>query len=312
MTKKRFGWIPPKERTKAQKESHVAAMASMPAAFQLRGTYHETTGRVSLWQALQQVLGVNDSKLLPFNWQTSGSCVGAGGGNMAKTVMAVEIMQGEMEEYRELWWPYTYGRSRLRAGMRNPGEGSLGSTYAEAATKDGYLARDEKAGLPEFGVKQNWLQLSSSVEVRWSDGDSSHALECREIALLHLIRTAAPIGSSAEAKAALTNGYPLTLASNFGTRGIRARGNPPINVGEWNDNWPHQMSCEECWDHPTEGLVFLIQNNWGPDAHPAPTQGEPPGSFYITASTMDRICRDEVFAFSYFSGFPTRTLDWLI
>jgi len=302
------GWIPFEDRTAVMNANHERIVAGM-AAFPANELYRGDDGRVCLWQAGVQLFG----KFLKYNFQTTGSCVGAGGGNMAKNLMAVEIAIGnEPEEYKELWWPFTYGRSRFRSGMTSPGEGSLGSAYAEAAIKDGYLAVDEKDGLPAFSEEDGWLKLSKSVELSWSDGDARQSLDCMDVARKHLIGAAARLRNAQEWKAALQNGYPVTLASNFGTTGIRKRGNPAVNIGDWNASWAHQMSSSEAWDHPDLGLILLIQNNWGPEAHPAPTQGEPPGGFYILEKTADRICASgEVYAFSGFNGFVSRTIPWI-
>lgn len=312
-----FGWIPPEDRNQAQNEADEKAAASMPTDFAMEGTYHEVKGRFPLWKAMQIVLKKPGEQILPYNWQVTGSCVGAGGGNMAKTLMAMEITQGDLEEYRELWWPFTYGRSRFRAGMTRPGEGSLGRTYAAAAVEDGYLAQNEKPGLPAFAENGGWLQLSESTEYQWSDGDSSMVLECAPIAKLHLVKSAAPIRNSDEGKASLANGYPLTCASNYGTKTIRPQGTPAVNIAEWNHRWQHQMFIDEAWDHPTLGLIFRIGNNWGKNMsmnnYPAPTQGEPWGGFYVPAKDFDGICaQKEVFAFSGLNGFKVRTIDFYV
>lgn len=301
-----FGWIPPEERTTLEHEAHERAMASMPA-FALPG-YREDTGRFALWRIAQEM---NSGRHIPFAHQVTGSCVGAGGSNMLRILARVEISQGDAEEWQELWWPYTYGQSRLRAGMRGRGEGSLGSAWAEAIVQDGIFAVTEAQGLPSFRDVAGWLQLARSEELEWSDGAATKS-RYGELGRKHPVGTAAPIRNAQEAKAALQNGYPLTCASNFGTRGPRLRGEPAVQLAEWDATWPHQMSINEAWDHPSLGLIFHIQNNWGPQAHPEPTQGEPPGGFYVTAATLDRICRDEVFAFSRFQGFVARELNWYL
>lgn len=313
MTENHFGWLPPEMRTDAQHEADEAARSMMPA-FAIEG-YREERGRFATWALARQA---NGGEQYPYAWQVTGSCVGAGGGNMLRTLARVEISQGDPEEYHELWWPYTYGQSRLRAGWSREGEGSWGTTWAAAIVQDGIFAASEAQGLPEFTRKGGWLQLSKAVEMKWSAGGWSKS-EYGALALKHPVGTAAKISSSDEAKAALQNGYPLTLASNFGTRGSRPQGTPAVNVAERDDRWPHQMFCDEAWDHPTLGLIFRIGNNWGPTGDrlggtgPRPTQGEPEGGFYVLAKTFDGICREnEVFAFSKFTGFLRRSLDWIV
>lgn len=280
-------------------------LASLPE-FRIIGNWKEEK-RVALWQACRKVLGGKD---LPYIWQLTGSCVGAGGANMGRTGMCVEIVAGELEEYKEWWWLYTYGKSRERSGSHSPGEGSTGTGWAAAATKDGTFAISEASGLPEYSVNDGWLQLSSRTEIQWSDGD---AIDDRynQLAKKHLFKTAARMKSSDDCVAALTSGYALTQASNFGFRGSQVKGTPPVRIATWNGSWSHQTYVDEYWQHPTEGLLFRWGNNWGPGAHGAPTNGEPAGGVYISAATMDSICkRGEVFAFSAYEGFPARVIDY--
>lgn len=304
--KELFGWIPFDERTKQQNEIHEKLVGEMPR-FSIRGSFSLTERRYCLWKSAQKVLG----RFHNYNHQLTGSCVGAGGGNMLKTLMTVEIANGDPEEFLEPWWPYTYGMSRILAGMRGQGEGSLGSTWAKAMTEYGSFQIDPPGyqDLPDYRNVNNWLQLTRNIELEWSAGDRIKE-EWKSLGKKHLARTVAQMHDSNNCLDSLANGYPLTLASNFGTRTIRPQGNPQVNLAEWNGRWPHQMFCDEAWDHPTLGLIFRIGNNWGSEAHPSPISGEPPGGFYIRASDMDKICRSEVYSFSAYDGFPARKLDW--
>jgi hypothetical protein len=316
--KKKFGWVPPKFRNPVEEEAHEVAMSrALPSLKFTNGVYREADGRFACWKPFSELMvqeGVTqDPQLLPYNFQTTGSCVGAGGENMLKTLMAVEIRAGELEAWKRLWWPYPYGKSRLRAGMRTPGEGSLGSTWADAITKDGIFAWEAKPGLPPFKNVSGWQQLTAADERQWSDGDAASSVEVAGLGLEHLVGSYAIVRNSDEWKAAHQNGYCVTLASMFGTRGPTRKGNPEIMVADWNDTWPHQMYSDETWDHPSLGRVHRIGNNWGKTAHPAPLQGEPWGGLgYIMPAIADKICRErEVIAFSFFSGFKQRRLDWL-
>lgn len=312
--KKLFGWVTPAERTPAQHEANERILAGMPK-FQLIGNYREEKGKWFLWEFAKRV---NGGKHIRYVNQVTGSCVGAGGGNAVKTLAHVEIANGDPEEWPkdEFWWLYTYGQSRKRAGLGGRGEGSFGSAYAEAIVKDGIFFRTEgkeaNASLPDYEYRDGWIRLPQSVEMEWSDGASKNIEPFKSLGLKHLVKTAAKINSSDEAKAAIANGYPITIASNFGTRTIRAQGNPQVQLAEWDDRWPHQMHCCACWDHPDLGLIFYILNNWGSDAHPNPLNDEPPGGFWIRASTFDLMLKDEGFALSALNGFLVRELSWYI
>lgn len=220
----------------------------------------------------------------------------------------------ESEEYRPTWWLYAYGRSRYHTGIRGRGEGSTGAGWAKAATTDGILEMDPAGlpDLPDYKLQQGWRVESDRTEMDWSDG-ARIADQWLSAGRKHLFRTAAPIRNKDEAFEAIANGYPLTQASNFGFSGPRVKGtNFPIRVATWNGNWSHQTYVDEVWDHPElAGIYFRWGNNWGPDAHGAPTGDEPAGGVYIHESTMDQICKSgEVYALSAFDGFPARELNW--
>lgn len=303
------GWVPFDDRTAAQNKAHEENVAAMPR-FNIRGRFKADQRRYPLWLIAKKLHG----GFLKYNHQQTGSCVGAGGGNMAKTLISVEISQGQPEEYRELWWPFTYGQSRLRSGMRSRGEGSTGSGWAQAATEDGTFEVDpEGLDTPDFKEEDGWLVIPGRTEVEWSAGPPSSADKFRAVGKKHLIKTAAPMKSADDCAEAIMNGYPLTQASNFGFSPMvpRPQGDPPVRLVTWNGNWAHQTYIDEYWDHPTLGEIFRWGNNWGPDAHGPALADEPPSSVYIRKKTMDELCRNgEVYAFSAYDGFPGRELSF--
>lgn len=298
------GWIPPHERTAAQKKADAETLLSLPR-FSIRGRFAADKRRYPLWAAGKALTG----KFLKYNWQQTGSCVGAGGDNALKTRLAIEILlNGDAERFADVWWPFAYGRSRYQTGIRGRGEGSTGYGWAKAATTDGFFEDDGTGGkLPDFKVQQGWLVLPGSVEMDWSDGGRIGE-EWLGKGRIHLVKTMAPIRNKHEAFEAIANGYPLTQASSFGFRSTKVMGTKqPIRVATWNGTWNHQTYVDETWDHPElSGIYFRWGNNWGPDAHGAPTGDEPPGGVYVHEDTMDQICKEgEVFAISgNTDGFP--------
>lgn len=296
-------------RDESQQRRHDSAVAEA-APFEIKGGWQDKE-KVCLWKAFGEI-GVSQ---IPYVHQTTGSCVGAGGSNAAHTLMANEIAHrvGDAEEFHLIWWLYTYGKSRELGGMRNRGDGSFGSTWVQAAKRYGFFRADVE-GLPAYTTRNGWLRLPSSVEYKWSDGD---AIATRWIKLgqEQSIQSYAEIKDSDDAVAALSNRYPITIASNFGTRTIRVKGSgeDKVRIASYDGSWAHQMSIDGYWRHPTEGLLFRIQNSWGPDAHPAPADDSPYGGFWIKESTFNKIARQrysEIFAISNVDGFPSRFLLW--
>lgn len=305
-----FGWVPPHRRTPAQNKADAANQADMPR-FTLRGRFAAAERRYALWKANRAVLG----KDLAYIWQQTGSCVGAGGANCARTAMNVEIaLKGEPEEYREFWWLYAYGRCRFHSGIRGRGEGAFGSGFAKAAVTDGMLEMDPAGlpDLPDYKAVDGWLVQPAAVEMDWSDG-AKIGEQWLAAGRAHPFKTAARLRNKDECFEAIANGYPLTQASSFGFRNPQVKGTRfPIRVATWNGTWNHQTYVDEVWDHPElNGIYYRWGNNWGPDAHGKPTGDEPAGGVYIHESLMDRLCREgEVYAFSSFDGFVARELNF--
>lgn len=312
MSEQLFGWIPADQMPTDVRDKHEEFVASMPA-FSMPSLYVDS-GRYALWQIAQSVAP------LRYVWQLTGSCVGAGGENMLRTRMRVEIAQGDPEEVTDLWWLYAYGQSRRLAGMNGRGEGSFGSAWAKAIQTLGTFPVDEgeKASgvdLPSFRSVQGWDQVTRDTEFQWSDGAAWNREPWTSLGRKYPVKTVVQVRSTEQLRAGLASGHNVTIASNFGTRTIRPTGSPAVNIALYDATWPHQMHVDEAWDHPSLKWIYRIGNNWGPGAHPAPTQGEPAGGFYVTESTMQRILSErytECYLFSAFEGIPLRKLNWVV
>jgi hypothetical protein len=290
------GWIPFEQRTLVQNAAHFEALSSLPK-FEIVGrTTYPKDGKAfltNLWkhERVKSKLGFE----FPGVHQITGSCVGAGGGNMLFSLATADaIMRGEPEEVIIPFWLLPYGRSRYYLGDTSPGEGSTGSTFARACIEDGTLdGRGE--GLPEF-KNSDGLVWGERVEMSWSDGDAKQTMDLLPESRKHLVQTAA---------------YPVTIASSWGGRmECPTKGDPPVLLNEHSGSWSHQMSVQNWWDHPTLGEIFWVQNQWG-DAHGHDPAGGPAGGFWVVKNDIDWICRNgEVYAFSQFNGYPAQDIAW--
>jgi hypothetical protein len=312
-----FGWLPEEIRTEQQHEAHQAAVGLMPR-FLITGTPTaddvEAVNLTATWKHAD-VVAANGSEFTGTH-QLTGSCVGAGGGNMWATLAFYEsIVAGEAELAKVPFWLLPYGRSRYYCGMKSPGEGSLGSCFARAAVEDGTLEYD-RAGLPQPTSRDDGWIWGRSVELSWSDGDARQSLDALEHSRKHLIKTAAHCRSASDVRQALLNGYPVTCASSYAHNGgrVQGEGKDAVLLASRSGSWNHQMSALACRRHPKFGWIYWLMNQWGLRAHGICPTGMPPGGVWIPEPDMDWICRDEVYAFSGNNGFPApaKPLDWLI
>ena len=302
-----FGWIPPEARTHWQECFVEEAKEAMPK-FEIIGTKRNDPDRVNLYELWKHptVVAANGWEFTGTH-QLTGSCVGAGGGNALMTLACAEVVLGREAETPLLpFWLLPYGRSRFYLGMKSPGEGSSGTTFAKSAREDGVLAANA-TGLPTF-TRTDGFVWGERVEYSWSDGDAAQTMEKLAESRTHLVKTTAQCKDHNDVREAIRNGYPVTCASNYAHR-PSVTSDPPVLLGKKSGSWSHQMSIQAWWRHPKLGEVFWLMNQWGLNAHGKDPAGGPLGGVWITSADVDWICRDEVFAFSQYQGFPAQTFD---
>jgi hypothetical protein len=312
------GWIPPEQRDEEQTR--------------LTNEFHE---QIRTFAAVAETTSVDEpdfvsipklyhdkhQKPIPVIWQTTGSCVGAGGGNCYIAAMFADVhFRGDSEEVKMPFFLYTYGIGRMLGGMRRRGSGSFGGAQARAAREYGILPVDFD-GVPQPESRGRWLKYGQSTELEWSysprfpkDVDDLKA-KSEPFAIENITK----IESASEARQALAQGRPLTFASSFGAS-PRVVGD--VSIGGWSRTWYHQMHGGSYLNHSDEkirkryGTLFGCQNQWGPRAHPrCPTASKwgQDGMFWIPERDFDRICqKGEVYAHSHTGGFPAREFKWTV
>jgi hypothetical protein len=257
-----------------------------------------STKNVRLWDAVVKLLGQH----LPNVPQQIGDCVSWGAANAANYLQANNIIRGPPGyQLKPVYPPYIYGVSRVLVGRKHGsnfrGDGSIGAYAAEGVRDYGVLRSDVKDCPP----------YSGAIARMWGDkGPPQWAID---EAKQYLVKTIAQVKSAAEARDAICNGYPVTIASSWwGTTRIEVRDGR--RVATRNTSWAHQQ-CVIGYDGSGPNKYFYVLNSWGPNAHPAPMQGEPPGGYWIRYEDLDRICREgDSWAFSSFDGFPAETINW--
>lgn len=307
-----FGWRMPEVRTKEEKIADEKFRAKMPE-FKIKGKAEAgdddaLAGPLLLWHhpAVKAALGFEFNGI----WQAVGSCVGAGGGTVEFSLLTVEVVRLKDPEVIVVpFWPLTWGKSRERAGLYDRGDGSMGSAFAEAARLDGTV--DAKAdGLPVFKERSpGWLWWGEDAELDWSQGRKMPKAWLDK-AKLHLVKTTAQCRNADDVWQAIGNYYPVTCASMWGMRNPReARVVDGMLTARRSGSWSHQMSIQA---RVRKGgrRWFYLQNQWGPDTYGQadPLTGQT-GGVWIDEDEVSWICRDEVFAFSQFAGFPAQSLD---
>lgn len=253
---------------------------------------------VRLWDATNAVLGRHTRNYA----QQVGDCVSFGGKNVTEYVQCVRISRDgpRAGEFREVSTAYLYGVSRVFIGNGQLGnsDGSVGGWLAKGVQSHGILALDDD-GVPAYSgeLARTWGRRPGPPD------------KFVQIANKRLIRTVSPILTAEDARDAICNYYPMTIASDFGSTDIRNRDGQM--VARRNTRWMHQMAVVGF--DGTKGVKgrFYVLNSWGETAHPAPLNGEPPGGFWIEFADMDYITKqNDSWAFSDFDGFPAQELDF--
>lgn len=266
------------------------------------GPAGEDNRRVVLWDNVKAVLGRHTENYA----QQVGDCVSFGTKNAIEYLLCVEIsrhLAGEGPpppiDFHPIFPPYIYGISRVQiGGGRIGGDGSVGA-WAAAGVSDpryGVLPADEP-GVPKY---------SGSLARVWGRRPGPPA-QFIGIAKANLIKDVAKVTSFADAKAAIQNGYPVTVASN---RGFRMAGH--VRSGKlWgipSGSWAHQM-CFVGYDSDPEEALYCL-NSWGPGAHGTPPDDAPPGGFWVQAKVADSMLKaEDSFAYSGPKGFVAREVD---
>ncbi len=312
-----LGWIPPHLRNDEQRDAHNFAMASMlpfpllegplPTGFKLDLT--ETWRHPQVVKALGKPYGGSR--------QVTGSCVNSGAQNAIMTLLCINILQnGMLEDFVVPFTLLAYGKSRQLAGMRGKGEGSLGSTIAQALKQYGILDA-ATAGLPPY-TSDNEFCWGQDAEMNWSAGESIQQ-KWLDASKVNLLGATADLTSTQMMVSSIVNLCPIATASmkwcQPGTEKLVGSGDNAVVIGRRTGTGGHQTGIHGVWQHPSEGLLFLRMNNWGHDIYkPDPTTGN--GIGYWSPEEEEAAALHEggaeYIAYSGPMGFVRQTPNWRV
>lgn len=249
--------------------------------------------------------------------QGTGDCTSFGAAKATDTLKAAQIVATGQGEFRGPTCTeaiYAGGRVEISHGRFGRGAGCTGAAVARCVSELGTLVRGVYGDI-------DVSSYSSDRADEW--GLPGHGIPdaLEAIAREHLVRTVALVKTYAEARAAIVNGYPVTVASSQGFNSTRDKDGCLRPVG----SWPHQMCFTGVIDDPKRPRL-VCENSWGPDREnggwvsgPRKFQvdgyGEaeiPEGSFCVDAEVAeDRMLSDEdSFAYSQFMDFRPAPVDY--
>ena len=279
----------------------AAVVASQTPRFMLVGdaaAEDNSKKNVRLWEPMVALRGSH----FPNVPQEIGDCVSWGAANAVNYLQAVQLIRGppDLFEFAPAFPPYIYGTSRVTVGVKHGshfrGDGSVGAYAAEALRDCGCLKATAKDCPPYSGkLAKEW---GASGPPDWAANEAKR----------YTVETIAQVKSAEEIRDAVCHGFPVTVASDWGTKSIRPQDGR--NVAKHDGMWPHQMCCI-AYDGSGSAPYWYLLNSWGPNAHPQPLQGEPPGGFWVDRKSMNYIAsQGDCWALSGFDGFPAEELDW--
>jgi hypothetical protein len=296
----RFGWI--NDPVAVEK-----CLARMPRAYyedhreSIKGT---GAGKVVLLHnAVIQLAGS-----FAVNLQTIGDCVSHGAAKACEVLMASDILiRGEPELWKGLVATepiYAGSRVEVGGGRLGNGDGSLGAWGAKWLTDWGVLVRGVYGEI-------DLTTYSGDRARQWGKRGAGCPDTLELLAKEHPIKTASLVTTYEDARDAIANGYPVTVASMQGFRDDGARDSDGFLKAT--GQWPHQMAFIAC-DDQFKRPGLLCQNSWGANWGSGPQRHDQPcGSFWVDADVCNKMLgQEDSYAFSGFEGFPAQQLDYLV
>jgi len=232
----------------------------------------------------------------PAERQTTGDCVSHSTRNAIDVTRAVEIKNGENEDW--------LARGATEAIYQSRGHKQQGMTCSGATRyvyeNGGILVRKDYGDV-DLSVYNSGLGANHRIP------DSIYKTEAKK----HQVKTVSNVRTVEEARDALANGYALSVCSGYGFSSRRdANG-----IAKRGSGWSHAMAWVAC-DDTRERLnetLFLVQNSWGMWNAGPKVHGQPDGSFWIREQdARGMLSGGGAWVYSDVDGFPPRDIKYTI
>lgn len=234
----------------------------------------------------------------PAEAQKTGDCVSHATRNAVDITRAVEIDNGEAEDF--------VGRSATEGiyGFRgHSGQGMSCSGAAKFVSIAGGILVRKKYSFADLS------KYNANIGMSW--GGRGVPKEVLEEAKKHQVKTVSMVHTIEAARDAIANGYAISVCSSQGFSNQRDKYGIAAAQGSWN----HAMAWIGCDDSREifNETLFLVQNSWGIWNSGPKRHDQPEGSFWIRESIARRmLAADGSFVFSNIDGFKPRKLDYSV
>ena len=227
---------------------------------------------ILLYKALTKVLG----EYPPCKTQAIGDCVSFGHAHANDVCQCVEIAFGKEAEFRRTSSEFIYGAARKAGHMLGSQDGCYGSLAAKTMVEGGMIFRELLGDHPDYDGKR---------AKQW--GSTGPPAELEQKALAYKLGNAALVSDLDDARAAIQNGYPITICTQKGFTMTRDEHGFCHPKGQWG----HCMFVA--------GLRFgarpgaCVVQSWGPNVPDGPLALDQPNySFWIQLPVFEQILRE--------------------
>lgn len=253
-------------------------------------------------------IGVENDHSFICNGYGIHNCVSFGAAYAATILSIIQIHLGKLETFEgEVATEPIYGGSRIQVGggALGYGQGSVGAWAAKWLNRYATILRknytDIDIDLSKYDVNKATL---------WGNPGHGCPLPLIKKGSDHLVKTISQVLTYEEARDAIYNGYPITVASNQGFvdgngRSIRDKDGFLRPGG----TWPHQMYFCGVKDDNRPGL--LCANSWGTTWVSGPKPYDiPDGTFFVDANVVNSmLSQSDSWVYSNYDGYEIQELN---